>query len=90
VFVWDIKSWPYDGVDIPLPLTPGERELQQTFVNYWTNFAKTGDPNAAGLFHWPEYDAKTDLNIELNEMLAVNQHLNSALCDFWDDNWPQA
>ena len=52
----------------PGEATPEEKELARIMNTYWTNFAKTGNPNGNGLTNWPLYDTQKEqiLDIELD------------------------
>jgi para-nitrobenzyl esterase len=45
----------------------GDRTFGESLREYWTNFAKTGDPNGSGLPKWPAYELRTDQIEELGK-----------------------
>ena len=44
---------------------PKDRTLSDQMQIYWTNFAKTGNPNGSGLPEWPKLDPKEKAYLEL-------------------------
>ena len=41
--------------------SPEDLTVSRMAQSYWVNFARTGDPNGAGLPPWPRHDAKKDV-----------------------------
>ncbi len=39
-----------------LPWRSSDHAVSELMASYWSNFAKTGDPNGPGLPHWPVYN----------------------------------
>jgi para-nitrobenzyl esterase len=44
-----------------LPWTEADRKVSELMQSYWTNFAKSGNPNGMGLPEWPEYGEKHEV-----------------------------
>ncbi len=45
--------------------------LSEIMQSYWTNFAKTGDPNGEGLPEWPLWNPEEDRLLELNDEIRL-------------------
>ena len=46
-------------------------------MDYWTNFAKSGDPNGTGLPIWPRYDADRAI-LHLDKSITAGPDANRA------------
>ncbi|KAG9474788.1 hypothetical protein GDO78_003314 [Eleutherodactylus coqui] len=65
-----------------------EKTLSKEVMNYWANFARTGNPNGEGLVFWPKYDHDEDyLQINLEHRAA--KQLKARKYDFWTEVLPQ-
>jgi para-nitrobenzyl esterase len=60
---------------------PEDRKLSDEMMDYWTNFAKTGDPNGPGLPRWPCFD-KTGLLIHLDSTITAGPDTTRARYEF--------
>ena len=58
-----------------------DEALAQAMCSYWANFAKTGNPNGAGLSPWPAYAADKDEYLELGDEIKAKSALYKDACD---------
>jgi para-nitrobenzyl esterase len=60
---------------------PEDRKLSDAMMDYWTNFAKTGDPNGQGLPQWPRFD-KDGMTLNLDTDITTSPDTTHARYEF--------
>ena len=60
---------------------PEDRKLSDEMMSYWTNFARSGDPNGTGLPVWPKLGAD-DALIHLNDPITAGPDTLRARYEF--------
>ncbi len=67
---------------------PEDRAVSELMQSYWTNFAKTGDPNGPGLPKWPAYNAATNWQVmHLNAESEARPDKTRARYEFLNEVW---
>jgi para-nitrobenzyl esterase len=64
----------------PYEPSGNELALSAAMMDYWSRFARTGDP--AGTPAWPAYDA-SDTALVLDAPVTTEAAIRDADCDFW-------
>lgn len=64
-----------------------DRAISSAMQQYWTNFAKSGNPNGPGLPQWPKFDGAARGYIEFTgEGPVAGEGLRRAYCELYVEN----
>lgn len=67
---------------------PEDRKLSDQMMTYWTNFAKTGDPNGGDLTKWPNYKDDGYPLLHLNSTVTAGPDTDRERYEFLDKHMP--
>ncbi|XP_059514390.1 LOW QUALITY PROTEIN: bile salt-activated lipase-like [Myotis daubentonii] len=79
--------------DNPLIYRAQDRTVSQAMIAYWTNFARTGDPNqghSAVPTQWEPYTQENGNYLEINNKMdgqSMKQHLRSSYLQYWTQTY---
>lgn len=60
------------------PLTEADYVLSGKLIDYWTNMAKTGDPNGDDLVKWDQYFCRKEMRLSIEKCEMTDVFLNQA------------
>ena len=61
-------------------------QLAELMESYWTNFARSGDPNSEGLPKWPEFDGdQAYIQFKQDGSVGASTGLRKPYCDLYRD-----
>jgi len=66
------------------PWNDTDRKISDQIQQYWTNFAKTGNPNGKGLTEWPKFDPRSRPYLEFTDNGPMaRQSLRPEICNLY-------
>ncbi|QIK77992.1 carboxylesterase family protein [Sphingomonas piscis] len=87
----------FDLADGPIDLTNGKKiarspvqeALAKTMIGYWTDFARSGDPNSSRKPTWPPFRRSGSRKVLVlapgSDRLRTTDAYSSHRCDFWEE-----
>ena len=87
------KMGSYHGAELPyvfnthddwLPTSAEDRALTESVMQYWVNFARTGNPNSTGLPQWKSYQEPSDPVQVLGLEIKSQIHPSAKLCSLFE------
>ncbi|MGJ4943667.1 carboxylesterase/lipase family protein [Bradyrhizobium sp. HKCCYLS1011] len=68
------------------PLDANQQKLSDRMVGYWTEFARSGNPNGFGQPHWPRFHRDRQVMLSLVPPTPATETNFATVhqCDFWD------
>ena len=63
---------------------PDDAALSDSFMDYWVQFAETGNPNVDGKPVWPPFTVSEDCHLVMDKKLMVETQLRRDACDLLD------
>uniref|UniRef100_K1QHR6 Carboxylic ester hydrolase n=1 Tax=Magallana gigas TaxID=29159 RepID=K1QHR6_MAGGI len=86
-YVFGFPSSMQTGPSFQNTLPSEEVFLAETIMTYWTNFAKTGDPNkpAAVPLVWPKFDNHSEYHLTLNTKLSIQNKMLATRTALWTE-----
>ncbi|XP_044126175.1 fatty acyl-CoA hydrolase precursor, medium chain-like [Bufo gargarizans] len=70
------------------PATPEEKVLTREVMKYWTNFARTGNPNSPDLPTWRQYGTEENY-MGINLKMNLSSKLKAREYKFWTETLPE-